>query len=256
MTSIEIEQLLDRHRDKFRRLLRTIAAEEEGPDPFSFSLSRYRELGQTERLDLVRRAGIIARDRVDEELRRRGAAWIVLVGDHVVADSREIGPCPSTDEVLAMGAGEDRVAFLFESPLIEEIPSTSQWAPIARNDAYPTIPVTIGGESIVADLDTGSHATFIDGKHLRHEVTTWFEGRHLGQAFHWAPGRVEFVFSAGESRLQRELPTRFVHSWDESPFVRINAKRRALVGRDFMRAFGLRLRLSTPESSTSIEGEE
>jgi hypothetical protein len=44
MTPNEIDQLLDRHRDKFRRLLRAIAAEEEGPDPFSFSLSRYRKL--------------------------------------------------------------------------------------------------------------------------------------------------------------------------------------------------------------------
>ena len=204
----------------------------------------------------MRRAGIIARDRVDEELRRRGAAWIVLVGDHVVADSREIGPCPSTDEVLAMGAGEDRVAFLFESPLIEEIPSTSQWAPIARNDAYPTIPVTIGGESIVADLDTGSHATFIDGKHLRHEVTTWFEGRHLGQAFHWAPGRAEFAVSAGESRLQRQpRPASFILGTNRLSCVSMQSEE-LLVGRDFMRAFGLRLRLSTPESSTSIEGEE
>jgi hypothetical protein len=256
MTSIEIEQLLDRHRDKFKRLLRTIAAEEEGPDPFSFSLARYGELEPAERLALVRRAGIIARDRVDEELRKRSAAWIVLVGDRVVADSKEIGPCPSADEVLAMGEREDRVAFLFEAPLVEEIPSTSQWAPVAANDAYPTVPLTIDGEALAADLDTGSHATFVNGKHLRHKVTTWFEGRHLGQAFHWTPGRVQFAVSAGGTRLEREVPTRFVHDWDESPFVRINAKRKALVGRDFMRAFGLRLRLSTPELATSIESGE
>ena len=256
MTSIEVEQLLDRHREKFRRLLRTIAAEEEGSDPFSFSLARYRQLGQSERLELVRRAGIIVRDRVDEELRKRGAAWMVIVGDRVVADSKEVGPCPSADEVLAMGEREDRIAFLFEAPLVEEIPSTSHWAPVATHDAYPTVPLAIEGEALVADLDTGSHATFVDGKHVRHQVATWFEGRHLGQAFHWTPGRAEFAISAGGAQLRREIPTRFVHAWDESPFVRINAQRRALVGRDFMRAFGLRLRLSTPELATSIDSGE
>ena len=103
MTSIEVEQLLDRHREKFRRLLRTIAAEEEGPDPFSFSLARYRQLGQSERLELGRLAGIIVSDRVDEELRKRGAAWMVSVGDRVGADSQNVGPFPSPEDELARG---------------------------------------------------------------------------------------------------------------------------------------------------------
>lgn len=256
MTSIEIEQLLDRHRDKFKRLLRSIAAEEEGPDPFSFSLARYRDIDPAERLELVRRAGIIARDRVDEELRQRGAAWIVIVGDRVVAESSETGSCPSTEEVLGLGSSEDLVAFLFEAPLVEEIPSTSAWSPLAANDAYPTVPIAIEGEVVAADLDTGSHATFVDGMHLRREVATWFEGRHLGQAFYWTPGRARIALVAGGVEVERQLPTRFVHEWTGSPFVRINAKRKALVGRDFMRAFGLRLRLSTPELTTAIDVSE
>lgn len=256
MTSIEVDQLLDRHRDKFKRLLRVIAAEEEGPDPFSFPLVRFRELAESERFDLVRRAGIIARDRVDEELRAREATWIVLVGDQVVAESKDLGPCPSAEDVLAMGASENLVAFLFEAPLVEEIASTSAWTPLATSDAYPTVPVVIEGEAVVADLDTGSHATFIDGRRLPTGAVTWFEGRHLGQAFHWTPGRARFAISGGGTPLERELPTRFVHAWHASPFVRINGKRIALVGRDFMRAFGLRLRLSTPDLETSIEAGE
>jgi hypothetical protein len=132
MASTDIDQLLLRHRDKFRRLLRSIVAEEEGPDPFTFSLARFRELPASDRLDLVRRAGLIARDRVDEELRARGGAWIIIMGDRVIAESKDVGSCPSADEVLAMGEGEDRVAFLFEAPLVEEVPSSSRWMPQSR----------------------------------------------------------------------------------------------------------------------------
>lgn len=72
MVSTDIDRLLDRHRDKLKRLLQSIVAEEEGPDPLSFSLSRYRALPEAERTHLIRRAGAILRDRVDEELRTRG----------------------------------------------------------------------------------------------------------------------------------------------------------------------------------------
>jgi hypothetical protein len=70
---------------------------------------------------LIRRAGAILRDRVDEELRARGAAWVVLVGGRVVAESKQVGSCPSVDEMLAMGERDDLVPFLFEAPLVEEV---------------------------------------------------------------------------------------------------------------------------------------
>lgn len=252
MSATDIDRLLDRHRNKFKRLLESIVAEEEGPDPFSFPLSRYRALSEPERLELVRRAGAIARDRVDEELQRRGAAWIVLLGGRVVAESRDIGSCPSADEVLAIGEREDLVPFLFEAPLVEEIPSTSRWTALGQGDAYPTIPLAVDGEVIEADLDTGSHGTFLDGQSLPFEAPTWFEGRHLGQVFHWMPGRTRIALSAGGSRIEHEMPVRFVRDWNASPFVRINTSRKALAGRDLMRVFGLRLSLSTPDSTTSI----
>jgi hypothetical protein len=216
-------------------------------------LSKYRQLSPSERLEIVKRAGIIARERVEEELRARSAAWIVLVGDRVVASSSELGSCPSPEDVLAMGEPHDRVAFFYEAPLVEEIPSTSPWAKLDGRDAYPTVPLAANGVVLEADLDTGSHATFLDGGTLAVEAATWFEGRHLGQTFHWAPGRARLVVSAAGARIERDLPVRFVSEWDASPFVRINAARKALVGRDFLRAFRLRLRLWADELTTSID---
>ena len=231
-------------------------AAEEGPDPFSFPLSRFRKLSDAERLELVKRADLIAGDRVEEELRKRGAAWIVLVSDQVVAESREIGSCPTPEEVLAMGEEQDLVAYLFEAPLVEELSSTSRWAPLAGADAYPTLPISLFGEVIRADLDTGSHGTFVGASHLPVEGPTWFPGRHLGERFYWTPSIARFSLLAGEAAISREVPTRFVAEWATSPFVRINPSRQALIGRDFLRAFGLRLRLSTPDQLTSVDSGE
>lgn len=252
MASSDIDRLLDRHREKFRRLLQSIVAEEQGPDPFTFALSRFRTAPEAQRIDLVRRAGLIARERVDEELRTRGAAWIVLLGDRIVAESTDPADCPSPDALLALGDEDDLVPFLFEAPLVEEIPATSSGSPLPRGDAYATIPLCIEETVLNADLDTGSHATFVDRQLVACDAATWFEGRHLGQAFLWAPGRARIAVRVGDGRIERSLPIRFVHDWAASPFVRINLARRALVGRDVLRGLGLELRLSASDLSTAV----
>jgi hypothetical protein len=132
MSTTDIDQLILRHRDKLSRLLRSIVAEEEGTYTYSFSIARFRDHPASDRLDLVRRAGLIARESDDEDLSERGGAWIIIMGDRVIAESKDVGSCPSADEVLAMGEGEDRVAFLFEAPLVEEVPSSSRWMPQSR----------------------------------------------------------------------------------------------------------------------------
>ena len=123
----DVDALLDRHRDRFRRLLRIIAAEEAGSDPFAFPLERFRSLSDDERASLIRRAAVIAQDRIERELRDRRAAWVVLVGDDVVLASPDPSQIPSPDEVLRLGEPRGLVAYLFEAPLIEGSPS-SRWA--------------------------------------------------------------------------------------------------------------------------------
>jgi hypothetical protein len=120
VSQVDVDRLLDRHRDRFRRLVREIIAEELGEDPFRFPLDRYRSLNQEEKAELVERAGIIARDRIERELRERKAAWLIVVGDEVVVSSPDWCAVPSMEEVLSYGAPSGLVAFLFEAAIIEE----------------------------------------------------------------------------------------------------------------------------------------
>jgi|HubBroStandDraft_4_1064222.scaffolds.fasta_scaffold633149_1 hypothetical protein len=178
MEIADVDALLDRHRDRFRDLLRVIVAEEQGEDPFRYSLDRFRGLSDDDKAALVRRAATIARDRVKRELRARRAAWLVIVGDDVALASTEPWAIPSPEEVLRLGEPRGLVAYLFEAPLIEEVPpSTSRWSPLGGGDHYPTVPIVLNPAGprpvpLVADLDTGSYVTLFDADLVAEKAST------------------------------------------------------------------------------------
>ena len=90
-----------------------------GEDPFAFALERFQALSEEDKATLVKRASMIARARVEREFERRRAAWLIVVGDDVVAASPDPTLLPSPDEVLRYGEPRGRVAYLIEAPLVE-----------------------------------------------------------------------------------------------------------------------------------------
>lgn len=258
MDLLDVDALLDRHRDRFRKLLQVIAAEEQGEDPFHYPLARYRALPDEQKFQLVRRAAIIAAERVRHELKQRGAAWVVLVGDDVVLTSDDPVAVPSPEDVLRLGEPRGLVAYLFEAPMVEEVSSVSRWSPLRGNDRYPTVPLVLRSAagsrgSLVADLDTGSHVTFLDADLVEETAVTWFTGEHLGDAFFWTIASVDIELGrAAGAPLQKRMPVRVVRDWKASPFTRINPSRRMLVGRDFLRALSLSLVLRAPDAETEV----
>lgn len=258
MRLTDVDALLDRHRERFRRLLEEIAAEEAGEDPFAFPLKRFQALSDEDKAALVKRASTIARARVEREFERRGAAWLIVVGDDVVATSPDPTILPSPEEVLLHGEQSGRVAYLFEAPLVEELPAwKSPWSVVRGADRYPTLPLAIesltGPRAIAADLDTGSPATFVDAGLVAAPVMTWFIGHHLGSRFLWSPARVALEITPADGQARRgSLAVRRVEGWRTSPFIRINQARTMLVGRDLLRAFGLTILLVASRSESEV----
>lgn len=251
-----MDELLDRHRDRFRRLIDEIVAEEREPDPFRVTLDAYLASGDAERAELIARAGRRRRQRIEQAMSDTRATWVVLLGDDVVLTSRDRESIPTPEEIIALGRARNLVPFLFEAALVEELPFRSSWAPTdigVRGDTYPTLPLKVGTQDLVADLDTGAHGTFLDHQLAedRDASHVWFEGMHLGASFRWRPGRVavEVGLEGGELRCVL-LPVRWVRDWSHSPFVRVNPTRTALAGRDLLRAIGVTvvLRASIAES--------
>ena len=117
----DIDRILDRHRERFRRLVEQILAEERGEDPFRMPLERYRALSSDERAEVVMKAARLAGEWVDRELAAKKLAWVVVIGDRIAASSADWTAVPSPADVLAMGEAEGLVAYLFEADLIEEV---------------------------------------------------------------------------------------------------------------------------------------
>jgi hypothetical protein len=210
MEVADIDALLERHRDRFRSLLRVIVAEEQGEDPFLYPLDRFRSLSGDEKAALVQRAATIAHGRVKRELKTRGAAWLVLVGDDVAAAGAEPWAMPSPEEVLRLGEPRGLVAYLFEAPLIEELPpSISPWAPLGGGDHYPAVPLVLyPGEPratpLIADLDTGSYVTLFDAELVEETAATWFTGEPLGDPFFWTIASVDLELGRSAGAMTDE----------------------------------------------------
>lgn len=262
MHARDVDELLDRHRDRFRRLLLELLAAERDPDPFQVTLESFLRADDDLRAELVARAAELGRERIERELAERSARWIVIVGSDVLASSSSLDAMPSPTEVLAMGRERGLTPYLFEAPLIEELGPTSSWSRTSlgiAGDRHPTLAVAVNGRALVADLDTGAHGTLLDARLAadRDESHVWFGGVHLGQAFQWRPGSARVRVTLGGTGGEREVDAkvRWVRGWIDSPFIRINPDRVMLAGRDLLRAVGARIELRPMDAETVVGTE-
>ncbi len=237
----------------------------ESADPFHFPLSRFLTLSEEERVRLVWRAHDLAKERIAEEFQKRGAVWIVLLGDEVVASSNDLWAMPSSDEVLRYGKEKDIVPYLFSEVLIEESgPSTADWAETRYpGDRYPTIPICIRRPDntemfIQADLDTGAAQTFIDSSVTGiPEPIVWSPAKHLGEGCELEFAELTVLVTTGQgTTLEKKFKMLRVRAWDKSPFIKINTRRRMLVGRDLLRFFGLEVVLRSAKAQTEIASSD
>jgi hypothetical protein len=81
----------------------------------------------------------------------------------------------------------------------------------------------------------------------------WRKDRHLGMDYEWRPCRaVVGVVDAAGGRRRAEMTVIAVRNWAGGPFVRVNANRRALVGRNLLMALGLRVLLLADSRETDV----
>ena len=117
MQSQEIDALLERHRERFRRFVSELVDDDRHPDPFRVPFDAFAAAADPERIELVTRAARLGRHRVEHALADLRATWIVLVGDEVVTSSRDRETMPTPEEVVALGRARGLAPYLFEAPL-------------------------------------------------------------------------------------------------------------------------------------------
>jgi hypothetical protein len=256
-----VDAWLDRYRERFRDLIREILEEEALDSPFRMSWEDFALLDEGERDRVYERAAEGRGRWAQSELRRRGARWLVVVGDEVVAASGDLNAIPSDQELERWGRERNRVPFYFEGEVIEEVraPGHALWTELSGGDAYPTLPLDLLApleSALAADLDTGSPFTFVNSERVRgvpSVLRPWRAGHHLGRRYFWKkiPARLAVSDVSGH-RHAADMEVRAVRAWAQSPFSEINPRREALVGRDLLRALGLRVALVAKERRTEV----
>jgi extradiol dioxygenase family protein len=115
-------------------------------------------------------------------------------------------------------------------------------------DFYPSVPVRLvsktGSGVVIGDFDTGASSTFVDYDWLVKQNVIHLQAQeeaenaqHLNQTYEYLPRNIliEIALASGDVRSQ-EMTIACAADWQNSPFVKVNPDRIALVGRDLFLA--------------------
>lgn len=206
---------------------------------------------------------------INYELAQRQAKWILVCGGIIVESSKVLDDHPSDEKMYAVGKRLGYAPFVFMAgPVIEE----SEWAVLDNNDFYPSLSITLGGTDwerdevlingilLDGDFDTGSGNTLLDYNRLRSKgiiksqrSKRTHERFHLGQSyrFYFLPVQIAVTTEAGEI-FSKNVSAMCVRNWQQSSLCLANSVRKALVGRDLLLEFPLRVELDGGKRKTKI----
>ena len=206
---------------------------------------------------------------IDEKLEQLHAQWMLVCGGRLIECSAKLQDYPSDERMSALGKQLGYAPLVFVANLrIEE----SLWAALPRDDFYPSLTVTIGAVDseqadlskkeikFDADFDTGSPYTSVDYELLRAnkiiEKQTFKPAqtdRHLGFSYqyHVLPARITIADETGKT-LSKVTSVICVRNWQNSPLCLVNPVRKALVGRNLLYEFPLRVELDGGARITKI----
>jgi hypothetical protein len=152
---------------------------------------------------------------------------------------------PQAEQIMEIGQSTGKYPFIFindDRMAIEE--SSSGWHRLDVDDYYPTIPLTLrsdsGAAKLVADFDTGSPFSFVNydlllaEKVVQRRPAEYVENAiHLGKQYQCVSKIVKTEFETISGKVRSfDTAVYCVEDWANSPFVKINPSRTALIGRD------------------------
>ncbi|MEW6619979.1 MAG: hypothetical protein AB1422_11700 [bacterium] len=217
----------------------------------NLTLEEYSSLNEKEKLKLQSDLWKDNKEWIESKFRKLKAAWIAVIDGKVATFSEDIDDFPQRSKILEICEEHNgKFPFIFEDKerflSIEE--SSSSWSRVSPDDNYPTAEIQVislepksKSITITADFDTGcGESLYVDMSYLISEGLTSRpypedrpeEHKHLNAHFFYY--RRNF-FLGVVSEMGKVLKAKFsilcVRDWGNSPFVKINKERRALVGR-------------------------
>lgn len=192
------------------------------------------------------------------------ALWVMVIDGEVYSwgGRRDYPQAEKIDDIIKRTG---KYPFVFTDDkrlLIEE--SGSNWHKVDETDYYPTIPLALksgyGSTDIIADFDTGSPYSFVNHELLLEKQVVQDSIKesveraiHLGKLYEYSSKNVfvEFVTESGVVKSS-VAPIYCVADWRDSPFVKINPFRVALIGRDLLFELKVNVLLEFENNRTKI----
>jgi len=207
-----------------------------------------------------------------DELASRRARWMLICGGKIIEWSSKLNEYPTREKRRALGRQMGYAPWTFiANPLIEE----SYWTAIPDNDDndfYPSLSIAFGAENwnqediikrglkLDADFDTGSGNIMVDYSLLRSKniIENQYgqdteSGKHLGLPYkcYVLPVQVVIIDETGEG-ISKIFSAYCVRDWQHSSFCLVNPVRKALLGRNLLYEFPLRVELDGGNRTTKI----
>jgi hypothetical protein len=231
------------------------------------SRQEYRKLSEQQQLELWRAAREKNLDWLTRTFRELKAGWVMVIDGEVTRFGTSLGDFPSDAELTEIEEATRKFPFVFLSDeLLAVEEQAASWAALpATGDFYPTLPLSLTGDTgraaLVADLDTGSRESFVDFDWLVKQRVTRRRRRelrgaswHLNRPFHYVLRQLTVELTGPEDTTRRGGRTVIgVREWTESPFVQVNPHRVALVGRGVLLALKPLVRLDFAARQTGID---
>lgn len=209
------------------------------------------------------------RDWIYRELAERRARWMLICGGKIIEWSPTLDDYPSREKKYAIGRQMGHAPWTFiANPVIEE----SYWAAVSDNDFYPSLSIAFGAENwneediikkglkFDADLDTGSGNIMLDYSLMRSKniIENQYgkdteSGKHLGLLYKCYILPVQIGITDATGKVTSKIFSAIcIRDWQHSPLCFVNPVRKALVGRNLLYEFPLRIELDGGARITKI----
>lgn len=192
---------------------------------------------------------------VREYMGRRGWAWAVVCGNRIVSGSSKLSTFPDIEKKEEIALRYGRVPFVYTRPIVSEEGRSGLGHLL---DHYPEVRVTVHGVTVHGNLDTGTSQTLVSDRVCTPELASVYEESvHFGKRYEYCVNRRSVIFGGTGPATSVlgpvDMPVAIVTDWSESPWVRVNPRRQALVGRDIFALESTEVRIRSSSDRKGVE---
>jgi hypothetical protein len=240
---------------------------------FGLTFQEFVEFSEEEQIAWGHEVLALEKGWLDEQIAKRNAEWILVVGGKVVKSSSNLEKLPSKEEIYRIARERGFAPFVYTRELLIEESAEAfrscSWSRLSLSDFYPTIGFFIGrsdwgdtriiseGKQIVADFDTGCPALIVNETEIDERVLSGIESRlfstHLDRSYDYRACKVKVAVQTKEGRIKAQpFLIRLVRNWRQSAFCAINPERKALAGRELCLRLLVNVLLKADTKETEI----